>query len=49
MKLFFAICVICLGSGCVKKTSTTSSEIKMIERDTDILSEEDLEELPESK
>ena len=36
-------------TACVKKGSAHQSEIKMIDRDTDILSEEDIEDFPESK
>jgi len=34
---------------CAKKRINQTPELQMIERDTDILSEEELEEFPESK
>tara|TARA_Y100001938_G_scaffold138283_1_gene203522 strand:+ start:5151 stop:5294 length:144 start_codon:yes stop_codon:yes gene_type:complete len=41
---FFAL----LTMGCPKKSATKTTEIQLIERDLDILNEEELEELPEN-
>ena len=48
MKFYLPLLVL-VSFGCVKKTKSSTDEIKLIERDTDILNEEDLEELPESQ
>tara|TARA_R100001015_G_C4635094_1_gene203466 strand:+ start:9428 stop:9574 length:147 start_codon:yes stop_codon:yes gene_type:complete len=40
---------ILVSFGCVKNPKPNTEEIRLIERDTDILDEEDLEELPESQ
>jgi hypothetical protein len=48
MKFILPIIALSLTSGCIKKTNSSTQEIQIIERDTDILDEEDLEELPES-
>ena len=40
--------IILLTTGCAKKSPTTTTEVQLIERDMDILDEEDLEELPEN-
>ena len=40
--------IILLTTGCPKKPATKTTEIQLIERDMDILDEEDLEELPEN-
>lgn len=45
---FLLLFTILLASGCAKKSPTTTTEIQLIERDMDILDEEDLEELPEN-
>jgi len=49
MRYFLTFVMITLISGCVKKTRIKFKEVHIIERDTDILNEEDLEELPEAK
>ncbi len=41
--------MIFLSYGCIKKNNQNTEEIRVIERDADILNEEDLEELPESQ
>ncbi len=40
--------LIFVSFGCIKKTKSNFDEPRLIERDTDILNEEDLEELPEN-
>ena len=40
--------IILLTTGCPKKPATKTTEIQLIERDMDILDEEDLEGLPEN-
>ncbi len=49
MRLLLPLIILFLSCGCVKKTKIVMDEIIIIERDMDILDEEDLEELPESK
>ena len=49
MRLILPLIILFLLVGCIKKPQTTSQEIQAIERDMDILDEEDLEELPESQ
>ena len=48
MKLLLPLMLLFLSCGCVKKTKINMDEVHIIERDMDILDEEDLEELPES-
>lgn len=48
MRLLLPLAIVFLSSGCVKKTRIKMDEVRIIERDTDILTEEDLEELPEN-
>ena len=48
MKYSLPILIFLLSSGCAKKTPNTNEAPDIIERDTDILSEEDLEALPEN-
>tara|TARA_R100001163_G_C5057978_1_gene194541 strand:- start:91 stop:237 length:147 start_codon:yes stop_codon:yes gene_type:complete len=48
MRLLLPLAILFLSSGCVKKTRIKMDEVRIIERDTDILTEEDLEELPEN-
>lgn len=40
--------ILFLSHGCIKKVNQNADEMRVIDRDTDILDEEDLEELPES-
>lgn len=47
MRILLALPLL-LSMSCIKKTQTSTEEIRLIERDTDILDEEDLEELPEN-
>jgi len=49
VKLILPLIILFLSCGCVKKTKIVMDEVTIIERDMDILDEEDLEELPESK
>ncbi len=49
MRYLLPFAMTILVSGCVKKNRIKFEEVHMIERDTDILNEEDLEDLPESK
>lgn len=49
MKFALPLLIVILASGCVKKNKIKFEAIHIIERDTDILSEEDIEELPEAK
>lgn len=49
MKFLLPLTILFLTFGCVKKTRIKMDEVRIIERDTDILTEEDLEELPESQ
>ena len=49
MRYLLTFAMITLISGCIKKTRIKFEEVHIIERDTDILTEEDLEDLPESK
>ena len=49
MKIILPLFIAILTTGCVKKTKVKFEAIHIIERDTDILSEEDIEELPEAK
>ena len=46
--IYYLPFLLLLSFGCAKKTKADTSEIKLIDRDTDILDEEDLEALPES-
>lgn len=48
MKFILPLAALFLSSGCFKKANTATSEIQIIERDIDILNEEDLEDLPET-
>mgnify|MGYP007012459147 CR=1 FL=1 len=48
MKFLLPLMLLFLSCGCVKKTKIDMDELHIIERDTDILDEEDLESLPES-
>ena len=48
MKLLIPLLALLLLMACFKKPETATTEIHIIERDTDILDEEDLEELPEN-
>lgn len=48
MRILLPLAIIFLTFGCLKKTRIKMDEIHIIERDTDILDEEDLEELPEN-
>jgi len=48
MRILLPLAIAILTVGCLKKTRIKMDEIQIIERDTDILDEEDLEELPEN-
>lgn len=48
MKFTLPLIILFLHFGCVKKSQNNTSEIQIIERDSDILNEEDLEDLPET-
>ena len=48
MKILLPFMMILLTHGCVKKSPSSTTDDQMIERDMDILNEEDLEELPET-
>jgi len=48
MRILLPFIIILLTHGCLKKPTNSSTDIQMIERDTGILNEEDLEDLPEN-
>ena len=48
MRILLPVAIIFLTSGCIKKTRIKMDEVQIIERDMDILNEEDLEDLPEN-
>ena len=48
MRIFPLFILILLSHGCFKKTTSSITDIQLIQRDTDILTEEDLEDLPEN-
>jgi hypothetical protein len=53
MRWFGIVLLLVVGNicavACAKKRTSAGSELQMVDRDTDILSEEELEEFPESK
>ncbi len=49
MRILLPFIMILLIHGCLKKPTSSTTESQMIERDTDILNEEDLEDLPETQ
>jgi hypothetical protein len=47
MRIFPLFILMFLTHGCFKKTTGSTTDSQLIQRDTDILNEEDLEDLPE--
>lgn len=48
MRIFPLFIIMLLAHGCLKKTASSTTDSQLIQRDTDILNEEDLEDLPEN-
>ncbi len=48
MKLILPFILLALSIGCAKKPAQSAQEVRLIDREADILNEEDLEELPEN-
>ena len=48
MRILLLFVTIGFAHGCFKKATSQSTDSQMIQRDTDILNEEDLEDLPEN-
>ncbi len=48
MRILLPFAIMLLTHGCLKKPTSGTTDTQMIERDTDILNEEDLEDLPEN-
>ena len=49
MRILLLFVTIGFAHGCFKKATSQSTDSQMIQRDTDILNEEDLEDLPETQ
>ncbi len=48
MKLILPFILMVFSVGCAKKPTRSTQEVRLIDREADILNEEDLEELPEN-
>jgi|GEM_PF-4815289 hypothetical protein len=48
MRILLPFIIILLAHGCFKKSTNSTTDNQMMQRDTGILNEEDLEDLPEN-